>query len=238
MSEGILSVDLTNDVEIKKSSAPSVGFEISSEGVWKIKKVEFSAVFPPGDEPSPFVVARCREIDPNFTVLWCRKVMLTPSLGEEVFGHYVICRFVPSWMEKANTGKRPVQIGVVPANFPFDPKRIFELESWTIKWPKGSYGARLGLPEMPKPFDEKVIAYVEAQEWIHRNVRVQDAVAALKSIFKEDEDALRKTIEDAEYQLKQEWKEMKKCVEEGRLLPPVFEPTPFVEMPKASMESE
>jgi len=81
-------------------------------------------------------------------------------------------------------------------------------------------------------------AYVEAQEWIHRNVRLQDAVAALKSIFKEDEDALRKTMEDAEYQLKQDWKEMKKCVEEGRLLPPVFEPTPFVEMPKASMESE
>jgi len=149
VSEGILSVDLTNDVEIKKSSAPSVGFEISSEGVWKIKKVEFSAVFPPGDEPSPFVVARCREIDPNFTVLWCRKVMLTPSLGEEVFGHYVICRYVPSYMEKANTGKRPVQIGVVPANFPFDPKRVAP-SSRNVRTPTPS-GALVTAPRTTSP---------------------------------------------------------------------------------------
>jgi len=233
-NSGILNVDLTDDVEIKKSTAPPIGFEIDPSGVWQTKFKEFTAVFPAGDEPSPFLVARCREVDPNFVVVWCRKVMISPSGGEEIFGHYVICRFVPSWMEKSNSGKLPIQLGVVPANFLFDPKRIFELESWTVRWPKGSHGARLGLPEMAKPFDDKVLAYVQAQEWIHKNVRIQDAIKALQGIFKEDEDALRKTIEDAEYQLKQDWKEMKKCVEEGRLLPPVFEKAPFVEGPKTT----
>jgi hypothetical protein len=91
---------------------------------------------------------------------------------------------------------------------------------------------------MPKPFDEKVIAYVEAQEWIHRNVRVQDALMALKKIHEADERELRKTVEDAEYALKQDWAEMKKCVEEGRLLPPVWEPAPFVEAAKPPEESK
>lgn len=222
------------DVGTLKSSSDPIEIPLTSSGVWRVKETVFSAVFPPGMEPSPFLVDRCREIDPGFCVVWCWKVMVTPANTEEKLGHYVICRYVPSWDEKFSGGKEPIKLGVVPASFPFDPKRIFELESWTSKWPKGSAGAKLGLPDLPKPFDERVLAYVEAQEWIHKHVRVEEAIEALRDIFKADEKELESVVAEAEYELKQHWKAMKKAVEEKNMLPPVFEKKPFVETAKPS----
>lgn len=230
--------EVSGDYEVKKSEKgqPSV-VQLDPSSVWKCKETIFSATFPPGEEPSPFIVDECRKHDPNFVVLWAWKVMETPAGTEEKLGHYVICRYVPSWMEKSPVRKEPVKLSIIPANFPFDPSRIFELESWTYKWPKGSYGAKLGIPDPPKPFDKRVVDYVEAQEWLHNNTRVQDAIDALKLWEENDLKELRKVVEEADYELKQDWKEMKKCVEEGRLLPPVFEPTPFVEVARPSEEN-
>jgi len=206
---------------------PSV-IELSKDAVWRCKETVFTAVFPAGDEPSPFIIEECRRYDPNFVVLWSWKVMETPAKTEEKLGHYVICRYVPSYAEKSGLTKRPVKLGAIPANFPFDPSRIFELESWTVRWPKGSRGARLGIPDMPKPFDEKVIDYVRYNEWCHSRNSVQDALRFLKEAEEADQKELEKVVAEAEYALKQDWNDMKKCVEEGRLLPPIFEPSPFV----------
>jgi len=162
--------------------------------------------------------------------------MVTPANTEEKLGHYVICRYVPSYGEKFSGGKEPISLGVVPANFPFDSKRIFEVESWKARWPKGSMGAKLGLPDLPKPFDERVLSYVECQEWIHKHVKVEEALEALREIFKADEKELETVVKEAEYELKQHWKAMKKAVEEGNMLPPVFEKKPFVEAATAARE--
>ena len=222
-----------------KSEKEGSVIELSKKDVWQVKETIFTAVFPAGFEPSPFLVAECRRHDPNFLLIWCSKIMITPAGTEEAHDHYVICRHVPSSEIKIDLTKRPIKLGAIPKDFPFKSDSIYEVDSWTVKWPKGSWGAKLGIPDPAKPLDEKIIAYVEKQEWLHRNLRVQDALLSLAQSEEDEENELRKVMEEAEYELKQDWRDMKKCVEEGRLLPnQVWEPKPFVETPKASGEQK
>lgn len=209
--------------------------ELDKKDIWNVKETIFTAVFPPDEEPDPKLVEACRKVDPNFVVIWCTRIMLTPAGTEEKTGHYIICRYVPSSQDPDDV-KRPLVLSNWPSNFPFDPKRIFELESWTIKWPKGSFGAKMGLPETGKPFDNRVVEYVKAQEDFRNNHNPQDVLRLLAIWEENDQKMLRGIMEDAEYQLKQDWKEMKKCVEEGRLLPPIWEKKPFADAPSASFE--
>jgi hypothetical protein len=225
----VLNRPVEGDFELRESKAEPQAVTIDRSGAWEIVEKGITATFPPGEEPPPSLVAECRKHDPFFVPLWAWKVYRSPAGTDEKIGHYIIGRYVPSSQDKDGS-KEPVRLTGWPADFPFDPSRIFELLSWTIKWPKGTIGAKLGLPEPAKPFDSRVVDYVKAQEDLRRNCSISEILLMIDKWEELDRLELQKVVEDAEYQLKQDWREMKKCVEEGRLLPPVWEKRPFVHL--------
>jgi hypothetical protein len=233
----ILSRPLEGDYDVRPSKAAPSVIELDPKQAWKIVDTIFTAVFPHGEEPPAYLVDECRRHDPFFVPLWCWKVYLTPANTKEKVGFYVIARYVPSEQDK-NSSKAPVKLTNWPATFPFNPSRIFELLSWTIKWPKGSSGAKLGIPEPAKPFDARLVAYVKAQEDLRRNHSTAEILRMLDTWEENDQKELRALVSEAEYQLKQDWREMKKCVEEGRMLPPVWEPRPFADAPTPPLAGE
>lgn len=176
---------------------------------------------------------QCRVYDKNFVPIWCTIVYKTPAGTVEKTGHYVIARYVPPGADKDNI-KQPLKLESYPWNFPFSSKRIFELLSWTLKWPKGSQGAKLGIPEPAKPFDQRVVDYVKAQEDLRGNSSINEILLMLQTWEDKDKQDLNKLISDADYELKQHWSAMKKAVEEGNILPGIYEPKPFVEVNNAN----
>lgn len=225
MSENFVGDGIT----VKESSAPPSVFKIDKKEIWQVEDTVFTAVFPAGDEPDKNLVKQCRVHDPHFVPLWCWKVYRTPAETVEKTGHYVIGRYVPAGLDLDDT-KKPLRLENLPRGFPFPGDRIFELLSWTIKWPQGSYGAKLGIPECAKPFDERVVEYVKAQEDLRKNHSIAEVLQMLDTWEENDQKELAKHVADAEYELKQHWKAMKKAVEENNLLPGIYEPKPFVEV--------
>lgn len=229
--------EITEDVQVQRGQGPGSVITLDKDAVWQVKDSWFTAVFPAGEEPDPALVAKCREYDPNFVVVWGGKVMVTPAHTEEVVGNYVICRYVPS-VAYLNDHKKPIKLQAWPANFPFDPTQIFELHSWTLKWPKNTWGSKLGLPEPALPFDGRVVEYVRAQEHL-RNAHSLKEILEWLLVFEANQQAeLRKIMEEGEYALKQEWRGVKKAVEEGAWGAPPSDPKPFTEMPKNYRKDE
>ena len=214
-----------------KSSSPSQVFQIGETareaGVWAVLDTALTAVFPAGEEPDPALVKQCREYDPHFVPLWCRKVFRSPANTDTVTGHYVIGRYVPPEnLKSSKDNKPPVVLESWPSDFPFDPKEVYEVHAWTLKWPKGSYGLKLCMPEPGKPFDNRLVDYVRLQSHVHANFCVEDALRSLQEMADEEKAELRKIMEDAEYQLKQDWRGMKKAIEEERWGPTATDTTP------------
>jgi len=222
---------MEQDITLKESESPSSIITLDKDAVWQVKDTIFTAVFPAGEEPDPSLVKQCRVYDPYFVPIWCWKVYRTPAETVEKTGHYVISRFVPAGTDKDDS-KKPLRLENVPGNFPFLPDRIFELLSWTIKWPKGSWGAKYAIPEPAKPFDSRVVAYVKANEDLRNNTSVMEVLQMLQTWEENDARELVNLVGDADYELKQHWAAMKKCVEEGRILPDIYPGAkPFVDAP-------
>lgn len=141
--------------------------------LWKPFDTNFTAVFPPGFDPDPDVVAAIRkERMPNFVPLWCVKDYITPTGSIFQAAHYVLA----SWEQLVDgdgvhAGQEPLVIRNLPNRspaFPFRGGVYYEEMSWTVKWPQGSWQFRNGMPEIAKPFDWSVYWYVSREVWRNR----------------------------------------------------------------------
>jgi len=204
--------------------------DLKALGVWECISTTFTAVFPPGLEPPATLVSECRKHDPKFVPILCRKVFQTPANTEEEFTHYVICREVPTSEVKGDwESKPPLNLEAWPRDFKFDPKAIYELKSWTMEWPKGSPMIGLGLPDIEKPFDQKLVDYVRFEAYAYANWTKDEWNLWMAKAEAEDRKEMEKLCSDLAYQVKQDFSLVnpdEKVVVEG------FQPKPFVETAK------
>jgi hypothetical protein len=208
--------------------------DLKALGVWECISTTFTAVFPPGLEPPAHLVAECRQYDPKFVPVLCRKVFRTPANTEEEFSHYVICREVPTLEVKGDwDAKPPIRLEAWPQNFGFDPKAIYELKSWTIPWPKGSPMIGLGLPDIDKPFDQKLVDYVRFEAYAYANWTKDEWNLWLSKAEEDDRKTMQKLTEDLAYQIKQDFGLVNP--DEGLGLQEVT-PKPFVETAKKELQ--
>ena len=208
--------------------------DLKALGVWECKSSIFTAVFPPGLEPPAHLVAECRKYDPAFVPVLCRKVFETPGHTREEFTHYVICREVKTVDIKGDPeAKPPIKLEAWPQDFAFDPKAIYELKSWTIPWPKGSPMIGLGLPDMDKPFDKKLVDYVRFEAYAYANWTRDEWNVWISEMDKADKEELKKLTEDLAYQIKQDFSLVNP--EDGLGLKEVS-PRPFVDLALSKKE--
>lgn len=184
--------------------------DLKSLGVWECKHNSFTAVFPTGKEPPANLVEECRKADPDFVVVWNRKVYETPSHGTEEFGHYVICREVPTTEVKGEwDSKLPIKLDAWPKNWPHDPRAIYEVRSWTIPMPKGSPLIALGLPDIPKDFDQNLVEYVKQEAYAYANWTQDQWNQWSRSKDELDRKELERLISEIQYQVKTDYNMVK-----------------------------
>jgi hypothetical protein len=218
--------------EVKDSPAAfSIGRTAREAGVWECVGTSFTAVFPPGHEIDESLVRKIREeADPDFVPLLITKKFKTPADTEETVSYFVIGRHVPS-SEWVDDSVDPVKLDGVPVKFPFDQNAIFAIRTLSTPWPKGSWQVKVGVPEIPLPFNNGVFLWLQEEEHIRRNWSKAEIVRELLDSRDERQakelDALRSELR---YAFQQEWSLAKRCIEEGRFVPKPWEKAPTVDL--------
>jgi hypothetical protein len=205
--------------------------DLKALGVWKCLSTTFTAVFPPGMEPDPKLVKECEEYDPGFVPVYCLKVFQTPANTEEAFGHYLICREVPTTDVKGEwDSKLPIRLQAYPRGWKRNPAAIYEVKSWTIPWPKGSPMIALGLPDITKEFDHALVDYVQQEAYAYKH-QTKDQYRVWMAAFEEnDRRQLREFTEHIQDVVKEEFKRVDT---EAGMGWKDYTPKPFVETQSA-----
>jgi len=131
--------------------------------LWRLKSVMFTAVFPTSYEPDWGLVREVRrEFDPNFVPLFMVRDYKPPSGSDMQFAYHVIGRWT-RMIDEDQEGRPPLQVtrpSRKSENFPFEGGYIYDQRTWSFSYPKGSYGAKMNIPDIYRPFDRRTVEWM------------------------------------------------------------------------------
>jgi len=207
--------------------------------IWKLKSAIFTAVFPTGYDPDWALVKEVREqFDPHFVPLFMVRDYKPPHGSDLQFAYYVIGRWTPS-IDEDQEGRPPLNVtrpSKTDEKFPFVGGYIYDQRTWSYQWPKGSWGAKMNIPEIYRPFDRRTIEWMREahysllrssvsvrEQWEKRQREIEDQ--ELRELQKIEDAARQKLLDDAE---------ATKAIKEGTLNTPyeVEISTPHVQAEK------
>ena len=199
-------------------------------GQWQCVDTHYTCVFPAGFAPDPTLVARIRSFYPQFVPVCMVKEYVTPTGGRVNYLFHVIGRWeqMPT-PDDVENGREPLRVER-PRDFPFDGGVVYEQRPWTD--PPNAQGQRLNLPDLFRPFDQRLVDWMDAA---HREmVRSEGTMASkvLESLRKEqDAEAkeLARVKENGRLALIDDRHQVIKLLDAGKINPPPREPQTYVQ---------
>jgi len=209
---------------------------------WRLRDVEYSAVFSDGLDPDPAVVNAIRAFDPEYVPLLVRRVFQAPTGGVVIFGYHVIGRHI-AHLEPGDP-RSPVRLQATPSRWPYASDTIYAQRTWSIAWKKGSWQHRDGFPDVYLPHDMWLCRWMEA---IHKEMfgSAQDIRAQIAQRWRAEAEAEQRELDAAQgaarARLHDDRHELEDAVdntlhwmEHPRQQPdPTPEPKPFVQVVEA-----
>lgn len=197
-------------------------------GMWQCVDTQYSAVFPAGFEPDPSLVARIRGFYPQFVPVWMVKEYVTPSEGHVTFGFYVIGRWEP-FVPQDEDGT-PLTI-TRPADFPFHGGVIYEQLPWSD--PPNAQGKRLNLPDVFRPFDARLVEWMDAahREFCRTPGQMKEKYRqSQRALALAEQEELARVKENGRLRLIDDRHQVIKRIEEGKLTAPPREAQTYVQV--------
>jgi hypothetical protein len=203
---------------------------------WLLKDTTFSCVFPPGWEPDDALVRRIREFDPKFVPVWMTKTYIDPGGSEVTYGFYVIGRWEQTEIEAHSdpeTDRMPLKLER-PKDFPFHGGVVYDQRTWSHAWPQGSVGALLGLPEVFRPFDDRLYEFMREAHKVFMGDHTRNYANAVKrtiqarremeleELARLEDEAMRRNREEMPAQVVQD-------IIDGHVIPDEYTPQEYVQ---------
>lgn len=194
-------------------------------GIWQCVGVHHTCVFPIAFEPPRHLVAEIRKFDPWFVPICVIKEYVAPTGGTHTFVFYSIGRWAP-YPDDAEM--EPVKVER-PSDFPFHGGVIYEQRLWAD--PVTPEGRKLGLPEKFRPFDMRLVKWMDAA---HREMLREDGSykwkvqRAIDGEYEAEQAALEKIDAEKGYQLRHT--PIVRAIETGNFVEKPKDPKPFVQV--------
>lgn len=171
---------------------------LASLGIWQLLDVRHTCVFPPGEEPDPFLVKEIRGFEPRFVPVYSNWEYRLPTGSKHVQPYHLIAKHVTDVYDAEEDLGEPLKIEAFPPGFLFTAGPIYGQMKWSVPWPKHSRELRLNLPDMPMTFNRELVEYM--REVHHFLVRtpgsLKSKVMAALMRDQEREQRFLKQIED------------------------------------------
>lgn len=172
-------------------------------GQWQEIAIHYSAVFPPGKDPDPALVAEVRSLMPEFVPLHLRKVYATHEGGEEYLDFVVAGR----WARTADDPeKEPLRLAR-PDDFPFKGGVIYEQRPLGTQSLRGmsppKEWAERGVEDLPLKFDRGLVDWLKAAYRQFMNQTAKENKRAAIQARKAEEAARDKELADLQAQAKE-----------------------------------
>lgn len=225
----------------------------SETGSWECLGEKHTCVFPPGFEPDADVVRAIRRVCPNFVPMLVVADWKSPSGGVHRLRYYMLATWQPYETEADRRKHVPkVEDCDRPSDFPFVGGELYAQRLWCELWPEGSPEYGENRPPKTGPFDRDVERYIRQVydecglvhgTWLMGSVAEAGRRANRNRIAKQEaEDAeTDKSFDDARMGMRDDRRQIRKCIDEGRWFAEPKDPQPYVEVrtpePPASVES-
>lgn len=165
--------------------------------------------------------------DPDFEHLWCRQLYKSPGGTYALRVYHTIARHVAHPIEGASIGE-PARVLLPADRVARGPVYVAHV----LHGPRKKNGA----PPAFRPFGWREAKNLEEQFWAVRK-RAQGIEESKKergAVYGFREANLRAAREEAREGLRDDWKILKRCIDEGRFHDPIPDPKPFVFVGRAA----